>query len=348
MALKEQHPRNRKPNVGLKRGQDFLEKKNPEEALPFLIKAMDKPHHLDVYSSISEMLPQDMAIKFLEYTELKYVRSCASTVTCEYGAPDFWGIYGTRPYMRVLRTLMHTYVNAKHYATNIEIIRICSSDNMGVRASTGPLLLHAGRAADALYFMQPWVESGGMPPGSGIDFVAPRRTPMSNVLYQQVAEWTDLRMIYSAALAALTLDGDSELARQYLHIAAQFPSVLIKVIGKFKERAEGGFAVEGDTHPVRACNGIEDARDHLWLAQDLWMRDDAWNWVNSDPVVKAHVLRECGDPACKRKEERVGQWQKCADCKKEWYCMRNCQKAHWPHHKDACKEEQESVRSMRY
>lgn len=74
-----------------------------------------------------------------------------------------------------------------------------------------------------------------MPPGSGIDFAAPRRTPMGDALYQQLSEWTNLQMIYSAALAAFTLDGDSELARQYLHIAAQFPSVLIEVIGKFKE-----------------------------------------------------------------------------------------------------------------
>jgi hypothetical protein len=48
--------------------------------------------------------------------------------------------------------------------------------------------------------------------------------------------WVDLEMVYSAALAAFTLDGNSALARQYLHMAAQYPLVLIKVIGKFKER----------------------------------------------------------------------------------------------------------------
>ncbi|KAJ6530228.1 hypothetical protein B0H19DRAFT_1192542 [Mycena capillaripes] len=77
------------------------------------------------------------------------------------------------------------------------------------------------------------------------------------------------------------------------------------------------------------------------------MQDDVWNWLDSDPFVKAHVLCECGDPTCKKKEERVGQWQKCSGCKKQWYCSRVCQKAHWPDHKQACKEVQERAHSMR-
>jgi hypothetical protein len=62
-------------------------------------------------------------------------------------------------------------------------------------------------------------------------------------------------------------------------------------------------------------NGSEDARDHLWLAQDLWMQDAPWNWVSRDPFVQARVLRECSNVQCKKREERVGQWQKCAGCK---------------------------------
>ncbi|KAJ7811284.1 hypothetical protein B0H14DRAFT_2606630 [Mycena olivaceomarginata] len=112
----------------------------------------------------------------------------------------------------------------------------------------GPALIRVGRAADALYFTQRWFEADGVPrPG--------------------------------AALAAFTLDGDSVLARQYLHIAVQYPLVLIKLLGKFRE------CVDGDMHP------------------DLWMQDDMWNWVDSDPT-------------CKKKEEPAGEWQKCSGCKK--------------------------------
>ncbi|KAJ6545081.1 hypothetical protein DFH09DRAFT_659271 [Mycena vulgaris] len=337
--------------ANLKRGQELLEKKKPDEALPFLLKAMEDPNNLDACSSIAMMLPQEAAIEFLKQGELKgraHLHRVLSPdcfeLTCEYGAPRFWGILETRPYMRLLGTLARAYVNEKRWdeavATNIEILRICHSDNMGQRAWMGALLLHSGRPADALYFTQRWLECDETPPGSGIDFGPPRRAPLTAAQLQQVNRFTDLQMIYSAALAAFTLDGDSELARQYLHVAAQFPMVLIKVLGRFKER------VDLDAHATRGKNGAEDARDHLWLAQDLWMQDAVWNWVDKDPVVREHVLRECSDPTCKKKEERIGQWQKCAGCKKEWYCSRGCQKAHWPSHKVPCKRTQQFARLM--
>lgn len=157
MALKERYPRNRKPSrspwlssectilvpfspdVSLKRGQDFLEKKNTDAALPFLFKAIDDPHHLDVCSSISKMLPQDMAIKFLEFSELKGERGwILMGMSISLSRHEVVRIYRT-PWVRivlrlptsiapqtsggsterghtcVLRTLMHAYVNAKHW-----------------------------------------------------------------------------------------------------------------------------------------------------------------------------------------------------------------------------------------
>jgi hypothetical protein len=106
---------------------------------------------------------------------------------------------------------------------------------MGMRKWMPSLLLHVRRPADALYFAQQWLECHN-PPSSAIDFVPPRHTPMPATQCQQVAKYADLQMSYSAALAAFMLDGDSELARQCLHIAVHHPAVLVKVLGKFKER----------------------------------------------------------------------------------------------------------------
>ncbi|KAJ7153106.1 hypothetical protein C8R43DRAFT_885952 [Mycena crocata] len=337
--------------ANLKRGQALIERKKPDEALPFLLKAMEDPHNLDACNSVSMMLPQDQAIDFLKSAELKgraHLQRILSPdcfeLTCRYGAPKFWGILETRPYMRLLGTLVRAFVNAKRWeeavATNIEILRICEMDNMGQRQWMSALLLHAGRPADALYFAQRWLEAAETPPGSGIDFAAPQSTPMTPAQLKAITKYIDLQMIYSAALAAFTLYGDCELARQYLHIAVQYPIVLVKVLGKFKER------VDVDTHATRSSNGSEDARDHLWLAQDLWTEDAVWNWVDKDPFVKERVLRLCGDPTCRKKEERVGQWHRCAGCKKEWYCSRQCQKGHWPSHRTACKKEQERAQHL--
>lgn len=109
---------------------------------------------------------------------------------------------------------------------SLEVLRICSSDNMGQRYWVGSLLLQAGRPADALYFTQQWINStDGTPPGSGMDFKEPSSAPLT-----QKIKWVHDEMVYPAALAAFTLWGDCKLARQYLHAAVEAnPQVLIKV-----------------------------------------------------------------------------------------------------------------------
>ncbi|KAK7052556.1 hypothetical protein R3P38DRAFT_2861009 [Favolaschia claudopus] len=340
--------------ANLKRGQDLLRQKKPKQAMPYFLRALDQdPNNLDACASFALGFPPDVAIEFLKQAELKgrqNLRSILSPdcfeLTTKYGAPHFWGILETRPYMRLLGTLVRCYVNTKKWeeavTNNIEMLRICQSDNMGQRAWMPALLLQAGRPADALYFAQRWLETDDTPEGSGIDFAEPRRTPMTDAEIAKIKRLLDLQMIYSAALAAFMLDGDTPLAHQYLHIASKFPTVLIKVLLRYKER------LDLDTHPTRSMNGPEDARDHLWLAQDLWMQDAVWNWVDRDPFIKDKVLRECGNTACKKKEEKVGQWRHCSGCKRQWYCSRECQKAHWSDHKKPCKEIQqmESMSAM--
>ncbi|KAF7290758.1 Aldo/keto reductase [Mycena indigotica] len=303
-----------------KRGEELLKRKKHAEAIPFFLKAMEDVNNLDACVAAALSMPTDEGIRFLQSAEVKGRQSLQRILSpdcfetgCEYGAGKFWGIVQTRPYMRLLGTLVRTYVHAARWddavyyclsilpsdltmdsKTNVEILRLCFSDNLGQRQWMGALLLHANRLEDALYFTQRWILADETPPGSGIDFRAPQRTPMTATQLEQAKKWPDLQMVHSAALATFMLDGDSELARQYLHIAVKYPEVMIKVLGRHKERHDV------DTHAFRSSNGREDARDHLWLAQEFWMRDDVWAWVNSDPVDASTAVSGTGQLAGRR------------------------------------------------
>ncbi|KAF7305414.1 MYND-type domain-containing protein [Mycena chlorophos] len=308
----------------LQRAEELLKKKKYKEAIPLLLEPLkgDDPWIFDTCREMSRMLPNDMALAYLLVAEKRGKEQVKKLVApdcfedgCKYGAPDFWGILDTRPYMRVLCRIAKIYIEEKRWSDAADVItemlRLCSSDNQGIRYWFPAVLIHAGRTADALYFTQSWLEANrnGTPKGKPLKFAPPRLTPMSSKLLKRVGEWVNVQFVHSAALATFMLDGDSELARQYLHLAVQYPAVLIKVLGKFRERTVG------DTNPYRTSDGRADGRDHLWLAQDLWMQVPVWNWANNDLVVKEHALRLCGAPTCRKKEQHVGQWNKCAGCK---------------------------------
>ncbi|KAJ7100232.1 hypothetical protein B0H15DRAFT_944572 [Mycena belliarum] len=133
------------------------------------------------------------------------------------------------------------------------------------------------------------------PPLAAASILLPRAALVTAADYSEMAQNPDVRLyaIYTAALAAFTSDGGSELARQYLHLAAQHP----KILGKFPER------VTFDVHTARLLNGIEDARDHLFLTQELWSQEDVWNWTSADPVVWDRVHRDCDRASTSREAQ---------------------------------------------
>lgn len=46
-----------------------MNKKKPEKAIPFLLKAMEDPHNLDACVSLALAMPHDMAIELLKRGE---------------------------------------------------------------------------------------------------------------------------------------------------------------------------------------------------------------------------------------------------------------------------------------
>jgi hypothetical protein len=48
------------------------------------------------------------------------------------------------------------------------------------------------------------------------------------------------------------------------------------------------------------------------------------------------IADKCSNPACENAQS--SQLSECAACRSVRYCCRECQKAHWPWHKDTCKQ----------
>lgn len=117
------------------------------------------------------------------------------------------------------------------------MLRLCPGDNMGQRDWLAPILCQAGRYSDALYFAQQWLPSNGhILKLGGCDFKKPFSDPMPDEEEKKMTRYCIDYMIYTAALAAFKLYGDSPLARQYLRIAAKINPVILSRILARKNR----------------------------------------------------------------------------------------------------------------
>lgn len=107
---------------------------------------------------------------------------------------------------------------------------------MGQRDWLGSVLLQAGRTADALSFVQAWLnlpKDVYWPPRGGCTFEAPNQALLTAEFIEQNKKWGPASMLYTAALASFKLWGDCELARQYLRVAASAnPYVFVRILAK--------------------------------------------------------------------------------------------------------------------
>ncbi|TCD71343.1 hypothetical protein EIP91_011114 [Steccherinum ochraceum] len=352
--------------------EDLCRKRRPVEALPYLHRALDAdPYNLDAYIQLAFLAPNfETSVEMLETAESKgktyaclfidrvmrampdplYRLKGREMLISEFGprcfsddgeqVGHFWGILETRPYMRVLQALVRFYVEKKDYPkaahTVIEMLRLCPGDNLGQRDWLGSLLIMSKRMEDALYFSQVWMDPDcpDVIPRGGCNFKKPSAEPLSPALMKRLGEYNKATLLYDAAYASFRIWGDCTLAKQYLQIAAKLnPIVLVKILSKATRQ-------ESLSSAPRSLNSPEDASDYLWLAQDLWLQPDAWNWVNSQEEVTRLLLKKCSRGGCSNTEKVPAEFKRCAGCHKVWYCGSDCQKTDWKSHKKPCKDEQ--------
>ncbi|OSC99218.1 hypothetical protein PYCCODRAFT_1470472 [Trametes coccinea BRFM310] len=338
----------------LEKAEDLCRRRKPEQALPYLFKAMEDPNCLDAAVQMAFLMPtMEMGIRLLEQAEARgraHLKTYLSPTCFEDGdvyTGRFWSLLETRPYMRVLQAIVRLACEIKDYNkaanTIIEMLRLCPGDNLGQRDWLGSILLQAGRPADALSFAQAWLDRSRhdpdicCPPRGGCTFEPPSQAPLSQEFIEQNKGRAPGSMLYTAALASFKLWGDCVLSRQYLRLAASVnPHVLLKVLAKVEKP-------KSLNNSPRAFNGSEMAHDYLWLTQDLWMAADVWEWANSDTEVKSYVLKKCSREGCNNRELRAAEFKRCAGCREVVYCGPACQKADWKAHRKYCKDTQQQL-----
>ena len=126
--------------------EDWLElaeeAENPNDAVRFAKKSLSlDPNNYDAAVFLIDLENE------LPHIQLEHLNSLFEKATAhmeETGhipqdVGDFWGVYGTRPYMRLLATKMHIEKESGMFLEAIrdgeEILRLNSHDNMGIRSS---------------------------------------------------------------------------------------------------------------------------------------------------------------------------------------------------------------------
>ncbi|KAJ7769866.1 hypothetical protein B0H16DRAFT_1365255 [Mycena metata] len=340
----------------LQLAEDLSRRGKHEESYAHLQIALKDPNNFDAYIQLALQVAPALSVQLLEVAEKR-----ARDLLISRLGPDCFddngpcvgkfgdsGLLLTRPYMRVLDSLVRMCFYAEQYEkgvdTCIETLRLNPIDELYQRRWLPSLLIRTGRFADALFFCQVWMRhdtdrGSSSPIRGGTAF----RAPDDKLLWPEVEKYATraaVDMIYSAALAAFKLWGRSPLAAQLLRMAARKnPGVLANIMARRTR------PTDGKRHSPLGDADI--AHEYLWVAQDLWMAPEVWTWVNEDAAVSALILKSCARPECAAQETKATQFRRCSGCQQVEYCGVSCQKTDWKRHKTDCNQRAELRKMMK-
>ncbi|KAI0370234.1 hypothetical protein BV20DRAFT_1121480 [Pilatotrama ljubarskyi] len=303
----------------LQKANDLFRAQQYERSIPYFVQALQDYDNVDWIVLKAWRLPDKaMALELLTIVEstsrarLKESlgQDCFEESFYAYG--EFWGLFGTRPYMRTLGAIARISYDCgdldRAIAASSEALRLCHGDNMGQRYMLGTLLIKAGRFADALSFCQVWFDpqyDGCGRPRGGCEFHQPNAEPLT----QSTVDW---------------------LSKPCTCVLAPAPPLIFTKLLAMRDQPNAPLKKS------RPANGPEEAHDYRWLAHDLWTEPDVWAWINGNEDVMDSVTKTCARDGCDRRETRPLQFKECSGCKQVVYCGQGCQRADWPSHKPAC------------
>ncbi|KAJ7772227.1 hypothetical protein B0H16DRAFT_1714436 [Mycena metata] len=338
----------------LYRAEEALDQNKPTTALRFAREAVRQdPNNLDAIMIVVRFLELPEAIRTLEVAEA----SGRAFLEAKFGndvfqipvSNFFWGTLMTRPYVRLVKMLIGFAYDDKQFelaALSIQALRICPEDSFGQHVPLTSLLIRLERYTDALSLCQKWISEPPPPPDMGLIPIPPRPELGGTAFDPPHCELLTAVEMDDMIANRQTDEGvhgavdDSPQSRQYLELAARMnPLILFKILGWIT-------VPKRPSAQIRIMNGAEDAQSYLWRSQELWMKPDAWDWANSNDIVRVCVRRICS--GCEEAESAVAAFKRVIlCCLQVSYCSSTCQKADWRTHKEACKKHQQDKDGIR-
>ncbi|RPD61881.1 hypothetical protein L226DRAFT_535256 [Lentinus tigrinus ALCF2SS1-7] len=316
-----------------------------ELCVPCFERALEDPDNIEYILRMVKYFPdKSLAMTLLDKirdTGRRYLikgmgEDCFDDNSQYFG--QFECIWGAERYLRTLLAIAQVAIEGgdlnKGIEASSESLRVSYDDEIGQRHMLGTLLLKAGRYEDALGLCRVWLDPNwDRYPRVRIHWN--KQTYILEPLNDKIVEYQRKGSgaaceLFNAALAAFRLKGDCELARQCLRLGAEIcPLIMTRLLGRMKRPHKR-------YRRTRDMNRHEDAHDYCWLAQDIWMENDVWNWANGDSEVRKLILRKCAGH-CKVCETNPLQFKQCSGCREAYYCSTSCQRKHWPQHKPVCR-----------
>ncbi|KAH8671770.1 hypothetical protein BGZ60DRAFT_527222 [Tricladium varicosporioides] len=206
----------------------------------------------------------------------------------------FWGIYGTRPYMRARYALaasllkVHQYDAIKAGFDHImDLLRLCRGDNMGVRFQAPALFLRLGKDQECYDFMKWWFTTG-----SQADY-----------------DWGDVNLPYLNLNGEDVFESPELFLEQRPNLSYAVALTLLKVKLLLDVKMLESVTVAGEKVPAEILDNI---RDQLVTRAVITERKEVMEAQDLEPFIRELVGQIAGLHAVVTKANRFF-WQALLD-----------------------------------
>ena len=273
----------------------------------------------------------------------------------------FWGIMGTREYIRLLMTISLLYESMGNFEPahdyNLRILTYNQGDNTGTRTNFNLLQTKIDRDLEAYNFAFHLIDQhlnyeevmvameGKNYPTIILDKIAKEDIdPQDDRVHHRSIQLADSSGLFTGALAVFKLFGHCPKATAWLAAGNARNRHVLPIL---MHPGAPSYPKERFITP-RSPGSFIDGADFVVFTKFQFCTPEAQAWLKE--AAKELPKRKCDSPGCTKVEGFFGEWRRCTGCMEVYYCSAECQKAHWSMrgkdgHKNPCNQAKQ-IRNM--